>query len=158
MWTSSETYCKASSKPMEQSPSRETSSVSASQDSDYSFGTKFSVLFRQQAPHFLYSARLIQPNSLYCKIYFNIILHSTIRSSLCPLSFTSPDQNLVWISLLPHMTGPLYWFWFNHSKNIWSGSQIIKLLNGKFSPVSFYFLPKHPIFEHPWHPWSILFT
>ena len=52
------------------------------------------------------------------------------------------------------MTGLLYWFWFDQPKNIWWGSQIIKLLIGKFSPFSCYFLPfrtwylpKHPIFS-----------
>jgi predicted phosphohydrolase len=52
-------------------------------------------------------------------------------SSKWSITFSFPDQNLVYISSLPHtcyMPRPCHSSWFHHPNNIGWGVQIIKLL------------------------------
>jgi len=76
----------------------------------------------------------------FSNIHFNIILSSTPRYSEWPLPFSFSDQNISYISQLPHacyVPYPPYPPSFGYTDNIWWSEQGMKFIIVKSSPVSF---------------------
>ena len=75
------------------------------------------------------------------KIHFNIILPLMPRSSKCPISFRTPNQNPVCSSRGPytyHMSRPSHSSWFDPPNDI---SWAYKLLIMQYSPLPCYLVP-----------------
>ena len=73
------------------------------------------------------------------KINFNIILPSRTMSSKCSPSLSSPHQNSVRLSLLPHtchIHGPSHYYCSDEPNNIWWAVQTMKLLLKQCTPPS----------------------
>ena len=127
---------------MEQSPSREANSSSATQE--------IPRIFRKPKVHYPIHKRsvptLSQINpvhapSNFSKIHFSSILPSMPRFSKWSPSFSFPHQNLVCTSSVPHtcyVPRSSYSFWIDHPNSTWWGVQIIKLLIMQSFLITYY--------------------
>ena len=81
------------------------------------------------------------PQSSLLKIYFNIILPSTPKSSKWPLSLKCLTKPLYAPLLCPHtcyIPRPSPTYWFDQPNNIWWRAQIMRLLIVQFPPLPGY--------------------
>jgi len=114
----------------------------------------------------LTSARSIQSkhSHIQFKLYYDIILPSTLMSSKWFLSLRFPSQHPVCITPLHHtchMPYSIHSSLLLYLNNILSWVKIIKFLIMRFPLITFYLFPLGPkfLYQHPspWHPLPIFF-
>ena len=110
---------------------------------------KFPGFFTSQSPQ--KTATFPSPQSCFLKFHFHVILSTTRGSSKRFISYSFPQHNPVFNSLLRHpcyMSRPTHLAWFHH---IWRRMQFNSTSFCSFHPlfITSRYYPRHPTLHYP---------